>query len=473
MFRNYLRMKTNFTIKTITGLFAILLLLSLPGCQGGGSSSSTNPMIFESGISYNSLSLIYPPGDTNLLTQYITITVTDKYAAPGSSYSLYYFSPTQSQNQPVIYPLCPIATAAMSCTGSISMTNFLVYNVSDYFLIVKNNKEISSKYSAGLIHQAINTGLNNHNGPGISTNAWDTYQCGLEYPEQTAPAPQCSVGNGLVQIKTSYGCPTPSETITQSVAAFYYPNKFGDGNYGISCTAVPIADGSWVITGGHCVGTGSGGFFAPASQVYIMAGSPQLQNEYTPTQMAQVGLQVESEYLLKVAGDQSQCNNNCQYYADFALLKLKNYKFPNPVALIGKNTQLTQGEQVWIAGYGEHNITGGTIRNGQLNYRNEYFYSQNMNYGVLYSVGTMPDTSGYSWKFDGNGDSGGPLFIQRNNQLYLISTLTGGTYFDNAGINCKLPGSQIENMSVQYWEDDITGIINSTLPANEYIVDNQ
>lgn len=459
-------MKTYLTKAVMAFLFNILVLFSLSGCNSG------NTFTDSSGISYNSLSLVYPPGDTNLLTQYVTITVTDKYAIPGSGYSLYYFSPTLGKNQPIIYPLCTINTTATSCVGSISMTNFLVYNVNDYFFIVKNNQVSSSRYSAELIHQAINAGLNNHNGPGISTNAWNTYQCGLEYPGQASPVPQCSAGNNSGQIKLSYGCQMPNEKITQSVAAFYFPNKFGDGNYGISCTAVPIADGSWVITGGHCVGSGNG-FFAHASQVYILPGSPQLQNEYTPNQMAQVGLQVESEYLLKVAGDQSKCNNNCQYYADFALLKLKNYKFSNPVKLISKDFLLFQGQQVWIAGYGEHNVTGGTIRNGQLNYRNEYFYRQNMDYGVLYSAGTMPNANGYSWKFDGNGDSGGPLFVQMDNQFYLISTLTGGTYFDNAGINCKWPGTQIENMSVQYWEDYITGIINGTLPANEYIVDNQ
>ena len=65
----------------------------------------------------------------------------------------------------------------------------------------------------------------------------------------------------------------------------------------------------------------------------------------------------------------------------------------------------------------------------------------------------MPDGNGYSWKFDGDGDSGGPLFIIQDGKPYLISTLTGGTYLDNAGINCEFPCTQIENMSVQYWAD--------------------
>ena len=171
-----------------------------------------------------------------------------------------------------------------------------------------------------------------------------------------------------------------------------------------------------------------------------------------------------------VAANQQLCYNNCQYYADFALLKLKNYTFTNPVPLIDKTMQINPGESVWIAGYGMYNVgNAGVIRDGKLNYRNEYYVKQDSN-GVLYSIGTLPNTYGYSWKFDGPGDSGGPLFIVRNNAFYLISTLTGGTYLDNAGINCKFPGTQIENMSVQFWWDKINGIMNESLPAAEYIV---
>jgi hypothetical protein len=111
----------------------------------------------------------------------------------------------------------------------------------------------------------------------------------------------------------------------------------------------------------------------------------------------------------------------------------------------------------------------GVIRNGQLNYRNEYYINQNNN-GILYSIGSMPDKNGYAWKFDGNGDSGGPLFIEKNNTLYLISTLTGGTYFDNAGINCKFPGTQVENMSIQFWQDKIYAIMDNSLDPDEFIV---
>lgn len=463
--------KRNFLNCFISGICIFLC-----SCNNGGGSSSASDITLsamDSNIAYSSMTLVYPPGDTNDLTQYVNITVNDSKATPGNKYSLYYVNPIMGRlNQSKNYSLCTINTSSKSCTGSIPMSDFVVYNSNSFFYIVRNNSTPSTRYTASIINNTINTGLNNHNGAGIATNAWNTYQCGLEYIWQTIPAPECTISTNKstnLSLKVSNGCPTINSDITNSVAAFYYPNKFGDNKYGISCTAVPIGDGSWVITGGHCVGSGSGGFFAPANQVYVMAGKNQLQNEYTPDEIKRVGIAVEAEYLLKDAGNQSKCQNNCQYYADFALLKLK-HKLSNPVALVDKSTPLAKGEQVWIAGYGEHNVSGGTIRNGQLNFRNEYFYSQNMNNGVLYSVGTMPDQYGYSWKFDGNGDSGGPLFIVNNNKLYLISTLTGGTYFDNAGINCKFPGTQIENMSVQYWEDDINGIINGTLPADKYIV---
>ncbi len=371
------------------------------------------------------------------------------------------------------YKLCSTLNNT-KCTGVIPIRKLPSLGempTTDYFYLETLSGSRSQSYSAANLVAPINEVI-----------PWSKYSCGLQYPYQAPPKPKCLFNDQVAQssnLGTSSGCvPKEDSIISSSVAGFYFPNKFGDNNYGLSCTAIPIDDGSWVITAGHCVGN-NGGFFADASKIFILPGRPKLPIEASNDQIQKQGIKVAAEYILKSEGDNSKCDNQCQVYADFALLKLKDYKFPNPVSLIDKSTVMEKGDQIWIAGYGMHNYGNqGEIRNGQLHYRNEYYWGTSSQYGVLYSVGTLPDQRGYSWKFDGNGDSGGPLFLFKHNKLYLISTLTGGTNFDQSGIQCKMgedriPGTIVENLSIQYWADTINSIIKGIADPNSYSVNNK
>ncbi|MCC2626269.1 MAG: Trypsin [Burkholderiales bacterium] len=405
-------------------------------------------------------------------TQYLKITLED--VPDNNTYYLHYRS--KKLGTILNYTLCTTGSGVTSCIGNIGIKEFPVYESGipgDTFNLSNNQTDVYSEIHSNfqpavLLINKINVGVSIDS----DKNAWYTYQCGLMSKSELPPAQKC-LNNSYAanNLGVAYGCPINNDSIiTKSVVGIYFPNKFGDGKYGITCTGIPIGE-NWVITAGHCMGSGHG-FFAPGYQIYIKEGQAPLPIEIESSEIASMAINVESEYILKVAGDNSQCKN-CQYYADFSLLKVRNYSFANPIPLVDSSLILSQYTQVWIAGYGMHNSdTFGVIRDGQLNYRDSYYdHIDNANPGVLYSIGSIPDKNDYSWKFDGNGDSGGPLFLMgADGRLYLLSTLTGGTYFDAASIQCKSAGVMVENASMIYWGDTIKSIINGTADPATYLV---
>lgn len=313
--------------------------------------------------------------------------------------------------------------------------------------------------------------------------------------EDISPSPICAFGDHSSNdlLKLAPGChPDNENLITKSVVGVYYPNKFSTtppGHLGLSCTGIPIGDGTWVITAGHCMSGNDFTFYGQnASKWRVMAGKAQLPSDDIAPDDSEA-IQLSAIYVLSNRGDGTKCQDVtgksvCEYQ-DIALLKLKNYKFKNPIPLIDHT--LNRLDQLWIAGYGKNEQQQ---RTGILTYRDSYYWDNlnpqtKQNYGEIISVGSIPKyykqpgdnpklpymNVGCAWKFDGNGDSGGPLFSYENGQLYLVSVLTGGAYADgNTNQHLLMPDALISNASIYYYRDKILGIMDGTLNPSEYKV---
>lgn len=442
-------------------LLPITILNLITSCSNGNSGgASIKPYItIESGdIKF------YFTSATILPTQYLEINLKGLHS--NATYDLQYNSPTLGTKQ---YHLCSTSAIESSCFGKISLSSLLVYNPGDSFVILQNNQIASVPVSGDLLIKPIVLTKKN--------TAWVDYHCGLTSVTQQAPLPTiCDVSNyttNQFKLNISNGCNTNNMNVINANVAIYWPEKFNTNNYGITCTGIPIGE-SWVITAGHCVGS-NGSFYQNGVKIYVSSGMDKLPIEIPESQikLASNTYEVESIYLLKSQGKNENCNNKCSLYADIALLHMKNYKFSNIISLVAANEIIAPQTKGIISGFGMHNestITG-IIRNGKFNYRDAYFVGESDS--VVYSTGTLPDNSNYAWKFTSFGDSGGPIFIEENNRLKLLGTLTGGTYLDGySGINCKYPGSQNEYSSMRYWGTTITAIMNGVANPELYNVTN-
>jgi len=291
-----------------------------------------------------------------------------------------------------------------------------------------------------------------------------------------------------------------SKVLTQSVVGMYYPNiESGVVVWNFSCSG-SVVGSNWVLTAGHCVASstpGAGEFYGIESvhPVLVLPWQPNGSmpfNIYPDDKYFNQAYKVGSIYIPYAynyyevpESDQisygNQKFNNQYIHADIALLKtVKDFPISEPNKMVAlKIAQYTAapGNPVWLVGYGDNNITPPYGFSGYLNYHNIYYmtsiYPGNdgkaLNYGEVYSLGTLPlpkPGSGgtkYAWKFDGDGDSGGPLlYLDEDNKFEITGTLTGGLYCNNAGFYARLPYPYVAHASMPYYYNEITAIINGS-----------
>jgi hypothetical protein len=162
--------------------------------------------------------------------------------------------------------------------------------------------------------------------------------------------------------------------------------------------------------------------------------------------------------------------------SDVALIRLnENSQLPASTPFIAPNQNLNPvGELVWISGAGQFGPRRGGPLSGSdgaqragtniITGRDLVPFAGRQNDAILYQ---QNDTSPNSTAFEistAPGDSGGPTYLQHNNQWYVVGT-TMGVILDRPNGNLRVRPAQADVATVYDWIEATTGLTFAPQPS--------
>lgn len=202
---------------------------------------------------------------------------------------------------------------------------------------------------------------------------------------------------------------TAADVITKSTVALVQP----DGRQ--FCTG-SLIDARHVLTASHCLADYTD------SKLYIAFGLVAQNGAY-----ARARLRVASSYVVHEQFDTSALDQDVASRPpnDIALITLSQAAPAayGPVGMLGQNDALSMGETLTLAGFGLTNAffgTSGVLRKVESKLHAVSTIAKEIEFG---------DSPGRSACM---GDSGGPAFVKRNDNLYLVGVTSRGSGSCNA-----------------------------------------
>lgn len=259
----------------------------------------------------------------------------------------------------------------------------------------------------------------------------------------------------------------PDEATPQKVVGGYiadsqeYPwvIELTDNNGEHICGASLIAP-QWVVTAGHC-GQGMPGFIDPPTMVRLnpfQSSNPQASTEI-----------IAVDQIFVFPGYDVQGNT---YRPDVSLIRLVSpAQTHDPVAVItdASDLSLTEaGDSCTVLGWGSTDANGTQsdfMKQGNMVIIDQNFAASAHTGNPLFDMDTTICAgylNGTPAVGAGAGDSGGPLFVRKNQEPLLIGVVSGG-----GGVitTAEQPGIYTKLFTVREWMD---GIMNQSATITEF-----